>query len=232
MCNSKRCGFTLIEIIIAISIGSLLILVTSASIRTGLSYMQNGEERFDKGLREKVALNFFIQQVTSMRSYNVGNAGNKGNTGNTGIFFIGEKDSVSFISPLSLDKYYTQGLMSCTYTITKDRDDTYSLLYNEKRVLNNDYLTKLMDKFSGELRASSADLLSTGKFFDEEPVIFFQGYQKITLEYLGEVTTGKEEEESPWKESWQINALPKAIKITFLKHGEIQEATAPIMVTS
>ncbi len=217
MYNSKRCGFTLIEIIVAISIGSLLILVTSASIRTGLSYMQNGEERFDKGLREKVALNFFIQQISSIRSYNAGNKG---------IFFIGNKDLVSFISPLSLNKYYTYGLMICAYTITNDEDDTYSLVYNEKRLLSNAYLGKLMDEFSKEENEEEK-----GKFFDVESTVFFQGYEKITIEYLGEVNPDKEEE-SPWKESWQDNALPKAIKITFLKHGETQEAIAPIMVTS
>ncbi|MBI4007012.1 MAG: type II secretion system protein [Planctomycetes bacterium] len=214
MCNSTKRGFTLIEIIIAISVGTLLILVSSASIRTGISYMQNGEERFDRGLREKVALNFFTQQLTSIRSYT---------GGSKGVFFIGNKDLVSFISPLSLNKYYTYGLMICAYTITKDEDNTYSLVYNEKRMLSNAYLTKLIDKFSKEDEK--------GKFFDVESTVFFQGYQKITIEYLGEANSD-EEEESPWKESWLSGGLPKAIKITLLKRGETQETIAPIMVTS
>ena len=180
--------------------------------------MQKGEERFDKGLREKVALNFLIQQISSIRSYNAGNKG---------IFFVGNKDLVSFVSPLSLNKYYTYGLMICGYTITKDEDDTYSLVYNEKRLLSNTYLTKLIDKFSKEEVGEE----EKGKFFDVESTVFFQGYEKITIEYLGEVNLDNEEE-GPWKESWQSNGLPKAIKITFLKHGETQEAIAPIMVTS
>lgn len=216
MYSSTKRGFTLIEIIIAISIGTLLILVASASIRTGLSYMQRGEERFNKGLRERVALNFFTQQITSIHPSNMSNED---------IFFIGNKDLVSFISPLSLNKYYTYGLMICAYTITKDISNTHNLVYNEKRLLSNTYLTKLIDKFSKEKRKR--------ELFDEGSIVFFQGYQKITIEYLGEVNPGKdEEEESPWKKSWQNEGLPKAIKITLLKQGKTQEVVAPIMVTS
>lgn len=219
MYSSTKRGFTLIEIIIAISIGSLLILVASASIRTGLSYMQRGEERFNKGLRERVALNFFTQQITSIHS---------SDAADKGIFFIGDKDLFSFISPLSLNKYYTHGLMICAYTITKDEDNTYSFVYNERRHLSNTYLNKLKDKFSDEFGKE----VEKGKFFDVESVVFFQGYQKITIEYLGEVDPDEEEEKSPWKEAWKDEGLPKAIKITLLKRGETQEVLAPIMVTS
>lgn len=212
MCNSRKRGFTLIETIIAISVGTLLILVASASIRTGLSYMHRGDEQFDKGLREKMALNFFTQQITSIRAHK---------PADKGIFFIGKKDLVSFISPLSLNKYYTHGLMICAYTITKDADSTYSLLYNEKRLLSNTYLTKLKDKLIEEEK---------GEFFEAKPIVFFQGYQKIKVEYLGEINPD-EQEELPWKELWENEQLPKAIKITLLNRGEAQEAIAPIMAT-
>jgi prepilin-type N-terminal cleavage/methylation domain-containing protein len=218
MCSSRERGFTLIEIIIAVTIGSLLILVASTSIRIGLTYMQRGEERFNKGLRERVALNFFTQQITSIHS-------SKASKG--GIFFIGNKDLVSFISPLSLNKYYAYGLMICAYTITKDEDQTYRLVYKERRLLSNNYLTELKDKFEDRFRNEE----EKRKFFKEEAVVFLQGYQKITIEYLGEIDP-KKEEESPWKELWEDEELPKAIKIILLKNGKTREAIAPIMVTS
>ena len=176
--------------------------------------MQRGEERSNKGLRDRVALNFFTQQITSVRSYAVEKKG---------IFFFGDKDLILFISPLSLNKHYTYGLMICAYTIKKDRDNTYSLIYNERRLLSNTYLIKLIDKFGveGEM----------GKFFGKESIAFFQGYQKITIKYLKGVSPGGEEESS-WRKSWKDKGLPKAIKITLLKRGEIQEVIAPIMATS
>lgn len=219
MCNSKERGFTLIEIIIAITIGSLLIIVASASIKTGLSFMQRGEERFNKGLRERVALNFFTQQITSIHS---------SGAADKGTFFIGDKDLLSFISPLSFNKYYDYGLMICAYTIAKDEDNTYSFIYKEKRLLSNIYLNELKEKFSDEFGKD----VEKSKFFDVESVVFFQGCQNIKIEYLGEVDTDEEEEKSPWKEAWEDEGLPKAIKITLLKRGETQEVLAPIMVTS
>ncbi len=64
-------AFTLLELIIALSVGTVLILVVAFSIRMGFFQMEKGSRWLEESHRENSALHFLRQQVTSMRSETV-----------------------------------------------------------------------------------------------------------------------------------------------------------------
>ena len=60
-------GFTLFELLIALFIGTILIMSGAYAIRTGLFSMEREEAWFNDTTKEKAAFDFFWQQVSSSR---------------------------------------------------------------------------------------------------------------------------------------------------------------------
>jgi hypothetical protein len=204
-------AFTLLELIIALSIGTVLILLVSFSIRMGFFQMQRGSRWLEESHRENSALHFFRQQVTSMRSETV----------DEDVIFDGDSERIVFVTPISLKKSYGLGLMMVLYYSEKDGEGV-RLNYKEKRFLPNENLSTFKDQISS-------------MFDKSEEVEIVNGYEKISFQFLGveesednDVTSSHSSLD--WKDIWIVNSLPKAIKIVFLKDGENKEMIAPVMV--
>lgn len=237
-------GFTLIEVLIAITIGSLIILVSAIALRMGLSHLDNGEEWLNKTVRAATAFDFFWQQVSSIRSIEIPKPAyllerfdedkeekDSDKTEIKNIYFKGDIDSMSFISPLSLTRHYGYGLIVATYW-QRGGYDGIDLVYKEKRLNPN------------ALLAISNNLFDIEKEKDE--VVIFEGCDDITFEYLktggdsilfdseasininsGNINSGESYQE--WVGTIE-NRLPKAIRIVIRKGEEEKELIAPIMV--
>lgn len=229
-------GFTLFEVLIAITIGSVLILVSTIALRMGLSHLGRGEEWLNAAISETTAFDFFWQQVSSIYpqklaipTYLPENESEKKDeegAKDAKFFFKGETDSMSFISPLSLKRHYGYGLILATYEQRKGYEGL-DLVYKEKR-LNPSLLSDLSEVSSG---------------IDDEAneIVFFQGCEEITFEYLkvrSGVSPAGEGSLQPADIAGGIqewvgtieNSLPKAIKIMITRDGKARELIAPIMV--
>lgn len=209
--NKSENAFTLLELIIALSIGAALILIVSLSVKMGFSHMERGTSWIDESHREKSAIQFFNQQVSSMVNKVIEDA----------VVFQGSPDKLLFVTPISLEKRYGLGLMSVLYYV-ETGDEGVDLLYKEKRFVPD----KNTDKFKDE---------SNLMFDSSESVKIFSGCDEAFFEFLDvqgpEIDfTTKEVIESEWKEIWKKNNLPKAVKLTVLKNGQTREIVAPIMV--
>lgn len=209
--EKKEGAFTLLELIIALSIGTVLILVVSFSIRMGFLQMQRGSRWLEESHRENSALHFFRQQVTSMRSETI----------DEDVIFDGDSERIVFVTPISLKKSYGLGLMMVLYYSEKDGEGV-RLNYKEKRFLPDENLSTFKDQISS-------------MFDKSEEVEFVNGYEKISFQFLGvEESEDKDVTSShsslDWKDIWIVNSLPKAIKIVLLKDGESKEMIAPVMV--
>ncbi|MGR3218646.1 MAG: PulJ/GspJ family protein [Candidatus Anammoxibacter sp.] len=235
----SRSGFTLLEIIIALTIGTVIILVSTTALRIGLSHMSNGEEWLNKMVREATTYDFFWQQVSSIRSIAIpkpaslldsfgDDNGDKDETVIAKIYFKGAIDSVSFITPLSLKRHYGYGLIIATYRLREsDRFDGFDLVYKEKR-FNPAVLSSI-----------SEGLLDLEDEIDE--VVIFEGCDDIGFEYLKSAgsTTGFDNEslsnisEEGSFQEWVgtlENSLPRAIKVVITKEGIEKELIASVMV--
>ncbi|MGR3178414.1 MAG: PulJ/GspJ family protein [Candidatus Anammoxibacter sp.] len=226
-------GFTLLEIIIALTIGTVIILVSTIALRIGLSHMSNGEEWLNKTVREATTYDFFWQQVSSIRTIEIPkpasllesfdvNDGDNDKPVIKKIYFKGGIDSMSFITPLSLKRHYGYGLIIATYWQREsDSFDGFDLVYKEKR-FNPAVLSSI-----------SEGLLDIEDEANE--VVIFEGCDDIEFEYLkavGNESLSNINEGSSFQE-WVgtiENSLPKAIKIVITKEGIEKELIASVMV--
>jgi len=211
MSNNEN-AFTLLELIIALSIGAALILVVSLSLKMGFSHMERGNIRLDENQRQKSAVLFFNQQVSSMNNMLIGEEEE--------VVFQGGPDKILFVTPVSLEKRYGLGLMAVLYYLERD-DQGIMLVYKEKRFIPEENIDKFRDE-------------SDSMFDNSESVIFFEGCDEVAFEFLNVPESGNEDVtegiiDDDWTDSWQENSLPKAVKLTVSKNGQNREIIAPVM---
>ena len=207
--KSNKDAFTLLELIIALSIGTVLVLLVSFSLRTGLFQIEKGSRWLEESYRENNALHFFRQQATSMRYEEI----------NESVIFDGDSEKIVFVTPISLEKSYGLGLMMVSYYL-EESDQGVSLNYKERRFIPDNNLSKFRDQI----------------FDDSEEIEIVSGYEKISFKFLGTVESKDDENDvsglsgPDWNDIWRENNLPKAIKIVLSKNGQDKELIVPVMV--
>ncbi len=209
--QSSISAFTLLELIIAVSIGTVLILLVSFAVRTGFFQMERGSKWLEEKYRDDKALYFFQQQAASMRHELI----------NEETIFNGDSESIVFLTPISLERSYGLGLMMVNYYI-EESSEGIRLGYKEKRFVPGENLDKFKDQY-------------TLMFSDSNVVEIVSGYDEISFHYLGLLKNTDEDADpgesvSKWEDEWSVNSLPKAVKIILTKDGQSQELIAPVMV--
>ncbi len=250
----KKEGFTLFELLIALFIGTMLIMAGTYAIRIGLFSMEKGETWFNDSTKEKAAYDFFWQQTSSLRIQKVPNKdiieteGSKKSKKKKTIYFLGDKDFLTFVSPLSFARHYGQGFVIANYKVIINDKGLWDLIYAELRA-NPAVLIKLSEELESRLST------------DKDYTVFLKDCDKISFAYLGTVTEetdnegdvdvdGEEEKAADkkgdlpskiqsadviegtdlqWKEKTK-EKVPLAIKLLVSKHGKEQELISPIMV--
>lgn len=232
-------GFTLFELLIALFIGTILIMSGAYAIRTGLFSMEREEAWFNDTTKEKAAFDFFWQQVSSLRVQKIPRKDtllteeNKTTKKKKTNYFAGEKDFLSFVSPLSFKKHYGQGLIIANYKVKLNGNGLWDLIYMETRVTPT-----ILIKLSEE----SESTLNT----DKDYTIFLKDFDMISYAYLDTVEEETDNEEEvqvatldadviegtdlKWKEKI-AQKIPQAIKLSVTKNGKAQELISPIMAT-
>jgi len=245
-------GFTLFELLIAVFIGTAIVFSGAYAIRMGLFSLEKEEAWFNGSIKEKAAFDFFWQQVSSIRIEIIPDndtlltkESTKASKGKI-PYFRGEKDSLSFVSPLSFHKHYNQGLVITNYKVKVNDNGLCDLIYSETKV-NPITLTTFSKESEGKLIMEFR--------MNKEHTIFLKDYSSIKFSYLdakGEGTIDGDEEGEIDKETnihtmtldaeviegtdllWRekITAkIPRAIKLLVSKSGKEQELIAPIMAT-
>jgi len=207
----KEEAFTLLELVIALTIGAALIALVSISVRMGFFQMERGSKVLEEELREKNAIHFFCQQVSSIRKESVGEE----------VIFNGDSKRILFVTPISLEKSYSMGLMTAMFYQEKGVEGV-SLSYREKRHIPADTIDTYKDE-------------NTTIFDSSDSIPIFKGYDEIVFHFLdSEENEGGDAVFNPpypvWTDSWIKKDLPKAIKLVMSKNGRSREVIAPIMV--
>lgn len=244
-------GFTLFELLIAIFIGTILIMAGAYAVRVGLFSLEREEVWFNDSTREKAAYDFFWQQTSSLRIQKVPNpnkdvmqtVGDQKSGKKKSVYFIGEKDFLSFVSPLSFTRHYGQGLVIAHYKVKLNENGLSDLVYSEVRV-SPTALIKLSEESESRLSA------------DKDYTVFLDNCDMISFAYLDAADEDAENEggavgeerannaadararvqgadviegtDLKWKEKTK-EKVPLAIKLFVSKHGKEQELISPIM---
>jgi len=99
--NSRRGGFTLIELIISIAILSIITVIIGAAFHLGIQAWEKGEKETEDAQRLRVLSSLFSQQLKSLYPYKMKMEGKDEEV----VLFEGGPDSITFVTTLTDSSY-------------------------------------------------------------------------------------------------------------------------------
>lgn len=186
-------GFTLVEMIVAVTLVLMMAVGMWSIFRTGIRSWSRGTEQIDAAQRHRNILDLVRKQMAS--AYPLMTPTDPDSPGPTYPIFYGTETSLSFISLNSLNFHKSPGLTLVNYDVIPGLQGNYSLVEREQR-----YLWELPDS------ADSIDLSSTVSLFDNLTECYFE-YRKADSEDNSEL----------WVREWdgeEMGQLPVAISMT------------------
>jgi general secretion pathway protein J len=191
--NDRRgAGFTLIEVIVTLTVLGFILLIISGAFRLGISTWERGESTKEEYQKVRILTQLISRQVKSVFPYKIKSQKAEGDY----LAFDGKDHSLKFVSTLSMKAKQPEGFVYAIYEFKEGGKEGGRLVLYEQRVLNKD-------------------------FFEEEPkeelgVPLLEGVSNVRFEYYQEEDLTKNREEG-WVEEWNAKEekrLPRAMKMT------------------
>ncbi len=194
--ENKSAGFTLVEVIITLTLLGLILLIISGAFRLGLSAWDRGEETREAYQRQRTVTQLVTRQIKSAVPYKIKTQKAEGDY----LAFEGKGNGLKFVSTLSLRATRPEGFVFAIYEFKTGGQEGGRLVVYEKKVVNKD-------------------------FFEEGPkdegVSVLEGLSDVRFEYFREEDKEKTRPEA-WVTEWNAKdekELPKAMKMTFTFSG-------------
>jgi general secretion pathway protein J len=204
-------GFTLIEVMITLTILGFILLMISGTFRLGISSWERGESTRDEYQKVRIISQLISQQIKSAVPYKIKTQQAEGNY----LAFEGKAQKVKFVSTLPIKGRHSGGWVYSIYEFKEGGREGGQLVLYEQRVLNKN-------------------------FFEEDPEVesgvpLLEGVSSVRFEYYREEDTEKNQT-GGWVEEWNAKeekALPRMFRMTILqKKGEKAEKEMPITVAA
>lgn len=173
----SQAGFTLLEMIVAVTLVALMAVGLWAVFRISLRSWSRGTEFMDANQRHRSILNLVRKQMASTYGLFVQDPLQPANAA---LMFDGTENSLRFISLNSLQFNESPGLTWVSYELSQDEGGDYSLVEREAR-----YLGQMPEE--GEGQAGS------------RPVPIFENLSSCLFEYFD---PGDAEDSSQWVREW------------------------------
>jgi general secretion pathway protein J len=206
---SASSGFTLIEVIVTLTILGFIVLMVSGIFRFGLSSWEKGDAIKEEYQKIRMVSQLVSRQVKSLVPYKIKTEKAEGNY----LAFDGKAQSLRFVSALGIKGRRPEGFVYVVYQFKGEGEKKGRLVLYEQRALNRDF-------FEDELKEDSA-------------VTLLEGVSRVRFEYL----RGADEEKSrteEWVEEWNAKdekELPRAVRIAVTYWGERgKEEASPMTV--
>jgi general secretion pathway protein J len=202
-------GFTLIEVIVALTILGFIVLMVSGTFRLGLSSWEKGDSIKEDYQKIRMISQLVSRQMKSLVPYKIRTEKAEGNY----LAFDGKANSLRFVSALAIMAKRPEGFVYAVYQFKDEGDKGGRLVLYEQRALNKDF-------FEDELKEDSAMTL-------------LGGISQVRFEYYREADEEKNRKEE-WVEEWNAKEekeLPKAVRMTLTySNGKGKEEVSPITV--
>jgi general secretion pathway protein J len=202
--RSLTSGFTLLEVMVTLTILGLILLVISGAFRLSLSAWEKGESSKDEYQKVRAVSRLICQQIKSSIPYKIKTQKAEGDY----LAFEGKSHSLKFVSTLPIKARQPQGFVYATYEFREGGQEGGRLVYYEQRVLNKDFFEEKPD--------------------EELSVSLLEGISDLRFEYFR-----REDKDKSWTEGWvdEWNAkdekeLPQAFRMKMTlkgKKGEEEE---------
>lgn len=136
----KTAGFTLVEVLVTLTILGFILLIIFGVMRLALSSWHKGEEIQETDQQIRIVEQFLFKQIKSAQPYKVKSSQAEGNY----LFFEGTPQRLKFISTYSLRYKRSEGLVMVIYDL-REQNGEGTFFFSEKRVLNKDLAEEAYD---------------------------------------------------------------------------------------
>jgi general secretion pathway protein J len=206
---SVRSGFTLLEVIVTLTILGFILLMVSGTFRLSLSSWERGDDVKEDYQKIRMVSQLVSRQVKSLVPYKIRTEKAEGNY----LAFDGKAHSLRFVSALPIKTRRPEGFVYVVYQFKDEGGKNGKFVLYEQRALNKDF-------FEDDLQEDSA-------------VTLFEGVTQVRFEYFREADEEKTRTEE-WVEEWNAKEekeLPRAVRMTVTYLNErSKEEVSPITV--
>jgi len=185
-------GFTLLELMISLTIVSLIVLIVFGAFRIGIRAWEKGERDLESQQRLRTVLGLIKRQLSSACLLR-----NKPEDFEESLL-IGDTKSLRITSRIALSPSNKYGMVYANYLVKSETED-------EKDQL--DFYEKNVVFFSDWNDINNLD--------EDDFIRLISGFHSIRFEYL---IISDDEDAPQWKETWdseEDGGFPRAIKIIF-----------------
>ena len=202
-------GFTLLELLISLTIIGLILVIVFGALRIGARAWEKGEKDVETHQRQRVVLDNIKRQIASTCLREIKDEAKK-ETGKKKIFFRGDSEGMEFVTRVPMVPTTRSGMVYVRYVVREeDGGDNKRLMLYEKDIL---FIKKEED---------------IGEQDEEDFFELIPGAESIEFAYL----KGPEDKDADpeWQDIWDPDSdtgIPLAVKITL----EGDADAAPIYV--
>jgi general secretion pathway protein J len=190
-------GFTLLELMIALTIVAVMVVIIFGALRIGIRAWEKGEKDVDSRQRQRIVLDLIKRQLASTSVSEVWGRDQQL------VSFKGDSKSIDFVSCIPMTPGNRFGLVYVKYAVRREKEGNKEhLTFYEKNV-------ELVDK-----------KISTGNPDEGDFSELIPGMKSIVFEYL-KARSG--EAASIWQKSWDPTVdkgVPRAVRVTLTESDE------------
>jgi len=201
-------GFTLVEVVITLTILGFICLIIFGAFRLGLSAWERGESVKDEYQEARIVSQLITQQVKSAVPFKIKPQQAEGDY----LAFEGDARSLRFVSSVPVRGNQPEGLVYARYEFKEGGSEGGHLIFYEEKALNKDF-------FAEEPK-------------EERAVALLERVSSVRFEYFREEDPVNNQPEE-WVEEWNAKdekRLPKAFKMTIIRKNQTGKEEPPITV--
>ena len=197
-------GFTLLELLMSLTILSILVVIIFGALRIGVRAWEKGEKEVDAHQRHRIVLELMKQHLSSIRLKKIIKEGE------APFVLKGDPKSLEFVSGVSMIPGNTFETVYVKYQVTSEERNKEGLFFFEKNLVRTEPdpdLTELDDQAFHELMPEVSS---------------------VAFEYLKGV---QEAQNDAWQPRWEPDTdrgLPLAVKI--MLQGDTESAPITVIV--
>jgi len=202
--NKSGAGFTLLELMISLTIMGLVLVLVFGAFRIGSRAWERGERDVEVRQRERVVLNLLKRQIASACAKEI-------QLKDEPAFFMrGDSAAVEFVSCISALSPATSGMVYVRYEVREAEEGEGMALW----LYEKDLIRLSTDKNPDRWEAADAHLL-------------IPRAEEMAFSYLKPATDPEGAPE--WQERWapeEDPGLPLALQVFYRRHGDADPITA------
>ena len=190
--NSRDQGFTLVEVIVTMTILGFLLLVIYGVFSMGRSAWERGDLLREKFQKSRILSQLISRQIKSAVPYKVKTEKAEGDY----LAFEGTARTLKFVSALSLRTAKPEGLVYAVYEYQEEGAEGGRLVVYEQRALTRNFMEE--------------------KPKEESAIPLLEEVSSVRFEYYREADPNQNRE-AAWVEEWNAKEekqLPRALRIT------------------